>query len=715
MALDPYAPCPCGSGKKLKFCECSAESTELEKVMVAIDGDQRVAALDMLNRYLAPKPQHKGFLALKGIVQLYLQDFTDGRKTSDAFLAVAPKNPVALTLGAYCDLHDGKTRDAILKVQKAIDVSPQEIHSLVPDAILGISQALLMQGNYLACRAHLLLRMSMMDPNEEDRSTARMFMQLEQSEEIPLIAKQSLLIRQCEPTASYKVEFDAAINSAREGGWLAAAAHFEALDKKYPQQSAILYNLALFQSYLADDKAPATWRRFSQAPDTSADDALEAEMLAQEYSSLDDKDLVQQIRIIYKVKDSAVLLERFTTDKRLIRVTNDLRSLVPEGSPPPRGAYWLLDRDVPETGKELTREQVPVALGEVLLFGKETDRDARLEFVITKTTEMLAKVRRLQEVGGDQLGMIEKEEKIGSTYSLDEAMIARWRLPEDTPENVRRELLEDQQRHNIFEVLPAVSLQIFGGKTAREVSADPQYRTALLALIRSYELQYLQEGRTIDFNELRGQLGLPALETIDPTGLDIAHVPLTRMGRLDMSKLTAEQLSAVVYMVTRVNHAHAIKLVARESLQRTDLPAEFPRWDAMELLARYETNIDESLRLILEAQQLAKAAGQSPARMMLLEFDLRLARGESQELQRVMTELQMKHMREPGIAEMMYSKLMRLGLINPDGTPRFAAPPSAGAVPELQPSSAAGGLWSPEGAAPASKGEGSKLWLPGMD
>ena len=31
MALDPYAPCPCGSGKKLKFC-CHDLAPELEKV-----------------------------------------------------------------------------------------------------------------------------------------------------------------------------------------------------------------------------------------------------------------------------------------------------------------------------------------------------------------------------------------------------------------------------------------------------------------------------------------------------------------------------------------------------------------------------------------------------------------------------------------------------------------------------------------------------------
>ena len=64
---------------------------------------------------------------------------------------------------------------------------------------------------------------------------------------------------------------------------------------------------------------------------------------------------------------------------------------------------------------------MPHVVGEILLYGKETDREARLEFLITKSSDLVAKVRKLQEVGGEQLGMIEKEEKIGSTFAIDEA------------------------------------------------------------------------------------------------------------------------------------------------------------------------------------------------------------------------------------------------------------------------------------------------------
>jgi hypothetical protein len=47
MALDAYQPCPCGIDKKIKFC-CGAEIIEdLGKIETALDGDQRLGALDL--------------------------------------------------------------------------------------------------------------------------------------------------------------------------------------------------------------------------------------------------------------------------------------------------------------------------------------------------------------------------------------------------------------------------------------------------------------------------------------------------------------------------------------------------------------------------------------------------------------------------------------------------------------------------------------------
>jgi tetratricopeptide (TPR) repeat protein len=712
MALDPYTPCPCGSGKKLKFCECGEESAELEKVLAAIDGDQRVAALDQINRVLAQKPHQKAMLALKGIVQVQLGDEAGANQTVHTFLEVAPNNPVALTLSSLLAAQSGRIEEAVNTLQKAIAASPQEIHYLIPDAILGIAQSLIVAGRVLAARAHLLLRIAIFGREEEDRPALQLLMQLNRAPDVPLVLKQDLAPRELSSTPEWKADFEAALDAASNGTWLTAAQQFEALDKKHPNQPEVVYNLAVFRSYLGDPNAGALWHRYSQLPGVSQDDAVEAEVLAQELDPATEGERIDQIRITYAVKDASRLLEILASDRRMSRMPVDLTSLVEEGTPPPRAAYWLLDREVPETGANLTLDTVPRVVGEVLLFGKETDREARLEFLITKTSDLVAKVRKLQEVGGEQLGMIEKEEKIGSAFALDEAMVARWRLPEDTPMEVRRKLIDEQYSRNISEVLPKQSVKSLDGRTPREVAADPAYRTRLLALIRTYELEYQQKRQTADFNELRRTLGLPAQETLDPTGVNLETAPLLRLGRYDYTKMTDDQLVQVVRRASIVSHVEALRRAALEALNRTTLSGKFEKAEAYEILSQLESDLDKALEYNLKAQEAAKELGRSPARYLLSEFDLRLARRESNELSRIITQLQSKHMREPGIAEAVYMKLVNLGLINPDGTPRMA-----GGMPGAPAAAApAGGLWTPEaGPAAAPAAEKSKLWLPGME
>jgi tetratricopeptide (TPR) repeat protein len=719
MALDPYTPCPCGSGKKLKFCECAGESAELEKILNAIEGDQRVAALDQINRVLATKPHQKAMLALKGIVQVQLGDEAGAKETISTFLSVAPNNPVALTLSSLLAAQNGKTDEAVLALQKAIAASPQEIHYLIPDAILGLAQAMLLEGKILSARAHLLLRIAMYGRDHEDRPALEMLMRINSSRDVPLALKQDLAPRETSPGSAWKNDFDTALDTAGNGTWLLAAEKFAALDKQHPKQPDILYNLAVFRSYLGDASAGGLWRKFAEAPGVSQEDAVEAEVLAQELDPSSESDRIDQLRIVYAVKDASRLLEILASDRRVSRMPVDLNSLVPEGTPPPRGAYWLLDREFPESGKDLTLETVPRVLGEVLLFGKETDREARLEFLITRTSDMVAKVRKLQEVGAGQLGMIEKEEKVGASYALDEALVARWRLPEDTPVEVRRKLVEEQYQRNMLEVLPQQPIKALDNRTPREVAADPAYRLRLLGLIRTYEIEYQQKRQVADFNELRRSLGLPPAETLDPTGVDMESAPLLRLGRFDFSKMTNDQLVHVVRRAGAVGHAEALRQAALTALERGGIAGQFEKADAYEILSHLESDLDQAIAFNQKAQEAAKEAGKSPARYLLGEFDLRLARREPEHVSRIINQLQSKHMREPGIAEAVYMKLVGLGLINPDGSPRMGGGPTKAAAA----TSPAAALWTPDAGAaplpaaavPAASEQKSKLWIPGME
>src|SRR3989304_3196565 len=94
MAVDPYAPCPCGSGKKLKFC-CTDLVGEIEKIHRMIEGDQPRAALRHVEQTLARHPQRASLLDLKATIEMSLEEIDSARHTIDQFIQSHPDSPTA--------------------------------------------------------------------------------------------------------------------------------------------------------------------------------------------------------------------------------------------------------------------------------------------------------------------------------------------------------------------------------------------------------------------------------------------------------------------------------------------------------------------------------------------------------------------------------------------------------------------------------------------
>jgi hypothetical protein len=161
----------------------------------------------------------------------------------------------------------------------------------------------------------------------------------------------------------------------------------------------------------------------------------------------------------------------------------------------------------------------------------------------------------------------------------------------------------------------------------------------------------------------------------------------------------------------------AIRALGAELVKRDDLPAEVNKPDVFGLLAQSAVTPEESLTFIEQARDLAKAAGQSPARWLLSELPIRLQLRQVDRLQQIIDEIQTRHAREPGIMNALMSMLMRLGLIQPGGMPGRAPAPAALSAD----AGGKGGFWTPDGgAAPAAQAapaaeKKSSLWLPGMD
>ncbi len=275
----------------------------------------------------------------------------------------------------------------------------------------------------------------------------------------------------------------------------------------------------------------------------------------------------------------------------------DLARMGTEDQPPPKGAYWLLSCAVPESGQQLAREAIPQVVGQAFVYGKQTDRDARLELAAYRTQLADAK-QALAEVTGDALGDAGKEEVSTEVPALQHVLATNWRLPDDVTPEKRTELIRQQRREILLNRWPEMPRKIFGGKSAADVAGDPSQQIKLLAAILLLETATDQVASEFDFNELRRQLGCPEQATIDPTQVSLAELPLVRLSRVDIKKLSDEQLADLYRRADHYRHIAALRRLAHEVIERPSLEGKIDKSEVYGLLAQIEPDGEQAVEYL---------------------------------------------------------------------------------------------------------------------
>jgi hypothetical protein len=421
----------------------------------------------------------------------------------------------------------------------------------------------------------------------------------------------------------------------------------------------------------------------------------------------------------YTFSEMDPVLERLLSDRRLDKMPPEMHRAPDDEQPAPRAAFWLLDREMPHTAENLHVEHIPQVLGELYVYGRETDREPRIEFVTVKRPGYEEAVRDVRAFLGDQGGEPQAEEQVGQVPTSMEALSWRWRFPQDVTVQKRQELGDQKRRETTLNVWPETPLGVLDGKCPREAARDPRGRVRVLAAILLMELHSGMAGWEEVFHRLRTKLGLPQPEDVPAEGVDMVELPACRLHRLPPEKLSDEQLIEAFQRSAFLRFPQACLRLGPEIVRRTSL---HPRVDIASVYASMSItspDTEKALSLIQQAQQAATRAGRSPARYLLRELHLRTARAEGDECQRLFRILQSQYASEPGISEGLYRWLVDVGAITPDGQPRQpeGAPPAGPSQPagtegetgEPQP----GGLWTPgQPDKPAEKKGSSGLWLP---
>ncbi len=716
MAIDPYSACPGGTGKKVKFC-CPDLVSELDKISRMLEGDQPQACLDHVETLEKKYPARACLCTIKASLQSELGQDDAARQTVDTLLKTQPDNPVALADSALFAADQQGAAAGVSKLQRALAACGEQILPQIYMTIGELASRLLGAGHYLAARQHFLLQLRM---NPQDQRVIETVVRMSAPREVPLLFKDDARLWPAPDAGDWKTEFDEANKLAQGIKWLDAEQKFAALSVKAPHSAAVWHNLALVRGWLADEAGMRDALRRLAALDAPRevplDDAIEAEALAQLTDPVVLGDTTDELVVTYPISDIEKLASHLASDKRVKGAPLQSAHTDPN-APPPRSVYWLLDRALPETGKDLPLDGVPNILATLAVFGKETDREARVELECYRS-DMRAAGDQLVAIAGDSVGVRKSDEVFNKVQANQIILSWNWRLPDDTPSEHVENLITQQRRTTVLNRWPKAPQAVLGGKTPEEASREPALRAPLSACVLLLELALDHPTAPALVNELRGRLGLSVAHPIDPTAVNVKELSLVRLVRLQFDKISDDDLVFVYRRATMAVARLAARKAALEILARPSLEGKVEKAGVYGTLARLEEDSLKACEYLSQAREAAEAAKQSGAMWALDELTLRINRGEVTEASALMQHLNTHYGRDPYVRSALGQILMQMGLIGPDGRPTQGAAPGSAQVEQsgvmIAPTAGAesGKIWTPGGDASAGGKKKPAIWTP---
>jgi tetratricopeptide (TPR) repeat protein len=708
MAIDPYALCPCGSGKKLKFC-CSDVVGDIEKIHRMIEGDQPRAALRHVEQTLANHPNRASLLDLKASLELSLDEQDAARRTVDEFMAAHPESPTALACRALFLADTDQATAAAATLQRALALVEREMPQRVFEAIGVVGGALLEAGHVIAAQAYLWLHASIAP--KDDTRAYEAIVGLNHYSGLPLLVRDQLRFQPWPENAPWKADAEKASRLADHGKWQEAVGIIDRLGQQYGAEPALVFNRALLGGWLADERSLVAGLHAFAHLDVPLDDAVEAEAIAQLLDPELKESPYDSVLRTYAINDEDELVRRLSSDNRLQRLKMNPATFSQTESIPPRHAFVQFDRPMPESGQNLSNAAVPRLMAIVTIYGRQTDQTERLQLTADKGQAFDATIDTLREIVGDSLGDMVEERIVGHVTPTEQALNWKWQLPRDTPPDVRRRLFADERRTAIVDRWPALPRPALGGKTPREAVGDPELRIPLMAAVLILE-HGSGTGRDVAaIAQLRNDLGLPQPEPVDPQNKAVMALRLTRVPRLKVELVSDDDLVQLYRRSLLTAAQAAIACLAEEAVKRPSLASRIPPNEAYQRLIATEPDPDQASAWIAAARERSHSAGESTAQWELAELDLHITSGNTEQARETLARIERDHLDDPQVAAALYQLLYDRGVIRPGQVPVSPEPEEevlASVASGEEPSGSR--IWTPDSDRPA--GGKSTLWTP---
>lgn len=497
--VDPYASCPCGSGKKFRFC-CQAIYPAIERAFSQFRGGQQEAALRTIDSAAAANPGHPEILIRKAMMLDAAGRRDDAEKALDDALAMTPNFGPAHFMRARWRHQEGEFSGAAILARKAADGYALEAREHLSDIHAFLFEIEMQLNRPLAARA--ALRVAMRLSPREDSLKAAFDGAFGESGRLPACLRKEPGLLSPPAGSKRKAAWD---KLAREHGSARLgdlARLFTALTAQDPADSAAAHNAAVAMAWVGDNaKALEHLERYlSLETDEGRKEAacLLGEILRCGYGMESQADLLEHefLLVIRGVESLQALINTMAKEQRLLPLRQD-------------------EEEQPNGFRALILEK------KALVAGGDGPDDHR----VIGTLDIQGPLCRVHGCDQEAMGSLHAEFVAALRLKPNEAPLrplGSFRDPgrevmlvalKGSGEKGEAEAMERQlaQYRKFFEETwvnrPARSL---GGRTPADASRDATARGRLAAKIRFIEdLGESPREMGYSFDSLRAKLGLP--------------------------------------------------------------------------------------------------------------------------------------------------------------------------------------------------------------
>ncbi|MCY2975554.1 MAG: hypothetical protein NTW52_12905 [Planctomycetota bacterium] len=725
MSMDQYTVCPCGNGKKIKFCKCHEHLAEMEIVDRMIQGEQSVAALDRINSLLKTLPSEPWLLAMKCELLLKLQETESLEETSAKFIRLQPDNPLAKMYRSLVAIMRGNVEEAANLLVQAIAGTSENLHPLFMTVAINLIESMMQRRYFLSSLMHAEMLLGI-----AGEQSAEMTNEIYNS----IITQQNTSILQRESPPSppeaddqpYAERYREALALLERYQVQQCRTKLDGIQREFGPQGPLLIAKLQCLLLVADvDGATETCLRLAKTDGLLEAQKVYFQALAFELSATKSGIGIPLDLTSYDVADESVE-QKLVSSTSLIPMkpesVRELLNALTGEEVPPKSAYMLVK---PVLGEEFAEYRPRQAGQWIVYYGRQTDKPPRIVMIEPTRGYQQAWTKSIVE----ELGLPESSRTVLQSLPNSPLLFISATVQVDKmPPNDLAPAFNASVRELDKQLFLDFPLPMLNGGTPSSCANDPVYKTELAAFLLFWQAAGTSKLSATDFEDLAEKLSLEKikLSSTDDTfdlvgGASYFWIDLEGIAPDDLLQMAQ---SALTRNVTSIYERMAAAITATKWPEKLEISADYTK---LALRTRSSKSFEEAEKLLEQMYEKGKVLGVPIGNVVLERADVLQQLGRPEEagmfLRKALTEVP----RDPVLMQFVQMQMMRMqqqqagGGGGRGGADVGAALARHGSQAPT-PASSGSGLWTPDQGAPEAQGKpagasgsgGSGLWIPGQ-